>query len=47
MRTDLARGDSVVVQLVSTSEAMLNRALAGLGSQERGNLDIELSPREF
>ncbi|GAA3276469.1 hypothetical protein GCM10020258_56860 [Sphingomonas yabuuchiae] len=26
---------------------MLNRALAGLGSQERGNLDIELSPREF
>ena len=47
MRDDLARGDSVVVQLVSTSEAMLNRALAGLDAQERANLDIELSPREF
>ena len=47
MREDLARGDSVVVQLVSTSEAMLNRALAGLDSQDRANLDIELSPREF
>ena len=47
MREDLARGDSVVVQLVTTSEAMLNRALAGLGAEERANLDIELSPREF
>ncbi len=47
MREDLARGDSVVVQLVSTSEAMLNRALAGLDAQERANLDIELSPRDF
>ena len=47
MREDLARGDSVVVQLVSTSEAMLNRALAGLDALERANLDIELSPREF
>ena len=44
---DLGRGDSVVIQLVSTSEAMLNRALAGLGAEERANLDIELSPREF
>ncbi|PZU06520.1 strawberry notch-like NTP hydrolase domain-containing protein [Sphingomonas sp.] len=47
MRADLARGDSVVVQLVSTSEAMLNRALASLGAEDRANLDIELSPREF
>lgn len=47
MHADLARGESVVVQLVSTSEAILNRALAGLGAEERANLDIELSPREF
>lgn len=47
MREDLAGGNSVVVQLVSTSEAMLNRALAGLGAEERANLAIELSPREF
>ena len=47
IRADLARGESVVVQLVSTSEAMLNRALVGLTVEERANLDIELSPREF
>ena len=47
MQGDLARGDSVVIQLVSTAEAMLDRALAGLGTEERANLDIELSPREF
>ncbi|AYJ84704.1 methylase (plasmid) [Sphingomonas paeninsulae] len=47
MRADLERGDCVVVQLVSTSEAMLNRALATLSPEHRANLDIELSPREF
>ncbi len=47
MHADLARGESVVIQLVSTSEAMLNRALAALSVEERANLDIELSPREF
>ncbi|MCC4257522.1 MULTISPECIES: strawberry notch family protein [Sphingobium] len=44
---DLARGDCAVVQLVSTSEAMLDRALADLSPEERAWLDIELSPREF
>ena len=47
IRADLDRGESVVIQLVSTSEAMLNRALAALTVEERANLDIELSPREF
>src|SRR3546814_7562772 len=47
IRTDLARGESVVIQLVSTSEAMLNRALAALNAEDRANLDIELSPKEF
>jgi len=47
MHADLARGESVVIQLVSTSEAMLNRALAALSVEERASLDIELSPREF
>ena len=45
IRADLARGESVVIQLVSTSEAMLNRALAALTVEERANLDIELSPQ--
>lgn len=47
IRADIARGESVVIQLVSTSEAMLNRALAALSPEERANLDIELSPKEF
>ncbi|WP_299111911.1 strawberry notch-like NTP hydrolase domain-containing protein [uncultured Bradyrhizobium sp.] len=47
IRADLARGESVVIQLVSTSEAMLNRALAALSAEERANLDIELSPKEY
>ena len=44
---DIARGDCSVVQLVSTSEAMLDRALAELSPEERAWLDIELSPREY
>jgi hypothetical protein len=37
----------VVVQLVTTAEAMLNRRLADLSAEERAQLDIELSPREY
>src|SRR3546814_11602188 len=47
IRTDLARGESVVIQLVSTSEAMLNRALAALNAEDRANLAIALSPKEI
>jgi hypothetical protein len=38
---------SVVVQLVSTAEAMLNRRLAELTPDEREHLEIDLSPREY
>lgn len=44
---DVAAGHSVVVQLVSTAEAMLDRRLADLSAEEREALDIELSPREL
>jgi hypothetical protein len=37
----------VVVQLVSTAEAMLDRRLAELGADEREALEIDLSPREY
>ncbi|OAN56797.1 MULTISPECIES: strawberry notch-like NTP hydrolase domain-containing protein [Sphingobium] len=47
IHADLARGDCVVIQLVSTAEAMLDRTLAALDAEARANLDIELSPREF
>jgi len=37
-------GHHVVVQLVTTAEAMLERRLASLDADERAELDIELSP---
>lgn len=47
MATDLADGHAVVVQLVSTSEAMLDRRLADLDPAEREALELDLSPREY
>jgi hypothetical protein len=47
MEEALSEENSVVVQLVSTSEAMLNRRLADLSDDEREALDIDLSPREY
>ena len=47
IQTSLNDGQAVVVQLVSTAEAMLNRRLADLTPQEREHLDIDLSPREY
>ena len=44
---DVAAGQAVVVQLVSTAEAMLDRRLADLGAGEREGLEIDLSPREY
>lgn len=44
---DLAEGRAPVVQLVSTSEAMLERRLATLSADERANLDLDLSPRDY
>jgi hypothetical protein len=43
----LADGNAVVVQLVSTAEAMLDRRLAVLSDEEREALEIDLSPREY
>lgn len=47
IEAELAAGHVAVVQLVSTSEAMLERRLASLSPEERANLDLELSPREY
>lgn len=43
----LAAGQSVVLQLVTTAEAILDRRLAELSPGERASLDIDLSPREY
>lgn len=47
MEDALGEDHSVVVQLVSTAEAMLDRRLADLTDAEREELDIDLSPREY
>ena len=47
MEEALDNEHSVVVQLVSTSEAMLDRRLADLTEDERAQLDVDLSPREY
>ena len=47
IEADLEAGHAVVVQLVSTAEAMLDRRLAELSPEEREALEIDLSPREY
>lgn len=47
IEVDLAEGRQPVVQLVTTSEAMLDRYLASLSAQERAHLDVQLSPLEL
>lgn len=42
----LGKDQAVVIQLVSTAEAMLDRRLADLSAEEREALEIDLSPRE-
>jgi predicted RNA methylase len=44
---DLQQGHAVVIQLVSTAEAMLDRRLADMDPVERELLEIDLSPREY
>lgn len=43
----LAQGKSVVLQLVTTAESILNRRLGQLSPDERADLEIDLSPREY
>ena len=43
----LAADQSVVLQLVTTAEAILDRRLGELSADERADLDIDLSPREY
>ena len=47
IRTDLSEGRSVVVQIVSTNEAVMERRLASIPPEEWNNLSIDLTPREY
>lgn len=46
VKAHLAGGQSVVLQLVTTAESILDRRLGELSPDERANLEIDLSPRE-
>ena len=43
----LATDHSVVIQLVSTAEALLDRRLANLSPEDRAEIQLDLSPREI
>ena len=47
IEADIGNGHAVLVQLVSTAEAMLDRRLADLAPHEREAFEIDLSPREY
>lgn len=44
---DLKRGHAAIVQLVTTSEALLERRLADTPVAEWGDLQIDITPREY
>ncbi len=44
---DIARGDAVIVQLVSTGEALLERRLAEIPTSEWQDLNVDITPREY
>lgn len=47
MTDDLASGRAVVVQLVSTSEALMERRLAQIPPSQWNDLDVDVTPREY
>ena len=44
---DLAEGRAAVVQLVSTSEALMERRLAQIPAGDWGDLSVDVTPREY
>lgn len=46
IRADLADGNSCVIQLVSTGEALLTRRLETMTEDEKAHLDVDLTPRD-
>ena len=47
MRADLAAGHSPVIQIVSTSEALMERRLATIPVEDWNDLHIDITPREY
>ena len=44
---DLAEGHAVVIQVVSTNEALLQRRLADIPVEEHSDLNVDITPREY
>lgn len=47
IEADLAAGHAAVVQIVSTSEALMERRLAAIPASEWGDLHVDITPREY
>ncbi len=47
IEADLAAGHSAVVQIVSTSEALLDRRLAEIPASQWSDIQIDVTPREY
>ncbi|MCC8430098.1 strawberry notch family protein [Reyranella aquatilis] len=44
---DLGAGHAAVVQIVSTGEALMERRLAGIPTEEWGDVQVDITPREY
>lgn len=47
MEHDLAAGHAAVIQIVSTGEALLERRLADMPTEEWGDVQVDITPREY
>jgi predicted RNA methylase len=44
---DLAAGNAAVIQIVSTGEALIERRLAEIPTEEWGDVSVDITPREY
>jgi predicted RNA methylase len=47
LERDLALGHAVVIQIVSTGEALVERRLAEIPTEEWGDVQVDITPREY
>ena len=44
---DLLAGHAAVIQIVSTGEALLERRLADIPTEDWGDVQVDITPREY
>jgi predicted RNA methylase len=47
VESDLAAGHAAVIQIVSTGEALMERRLAEIPTEEWGDVQVDITPREY